>query len=113
MIIFLYVVIQKDQVEGIGSFLSPSLNPSRQGREAYLGFVDNQISVFYEKIFPPQRHKNLKKRILTRAFALCLGAFVAICSCFSRLGRLNPKSLAQTDSTELFFLQTCDISHGL
>ncbi len=28
-----YMVIQKDQVKGIMSILSPSLNPSRQGRE--------------------------------------------------------------------------------
>jgi hypothetical protein len=28
-----YAVIQKDQVEGMPSILSPSLGPSRQGRE--------------------------------------------------------------------------------
>jgi len=38
-------LIQKDQVEGMLSILSPSLNPSHQGREAkcrYWSFVDNQ-----------------------------------------------------------------------
>jgi len=30
---FMNTVIQKDQVEGLPSILSPSLNPSRQGRE--------------------------------------------------------------------------------
>ena len=31
--VFLNMVIQKDQVEGMLSILSPSLNPSRRGRE--------------------------------------------------------------------------------
>lgn len=31
-----YTVVRKDQVEGMLTILSPSLNPSRQGREAGL-----------------------------------------------------------------------------
>ena len=44
------MVVQKDQIEGMLSILSPSLNPSRRGREVkfnILGFVDDQVVLFF------------------------------------------------------------------
>jgi len=45
------MVVQKDQIEGMLSILSPSLNPSRRGREVkfnILGFLDDQaVKPFY------------------------------------------------------------------